>query len=545
MATLLHKILKELVRKAGRHLTSPFQIAKPAGGFGASIRRAGQLEEGFQAFVDNFFIAEPSTNAGAVSSERRPATALGGKGDRSMGSARKKDASSELGWWRATVRTSLEHADHCRRVAERVKGLMEKARWLAGALTSLRSLDPELLQKAEGFLEIYGGMKGAGDMDALLDPKRRLEVDGQLQEVEERLQNLISKAEALGAHSEELPDSYALEVPSHADILILPETEEQSDQVAPLKPPPHTCGELQDDIANMREELRQFGSQLENLSSVARQKARRPLTFAPMARVGEQASAQEAAAPQEDEEEGYSWKVVDGKVQPAEADDVETDQETAEKTAAREVAKRSSWYKAPPSPLPEDCEVISVRSQIELRPITDASSRPTTGHPCLFAGGPSSPSTSSGSRPFTAPALAGGRPATSCSFREAFVAQRLGYDFLAQPSSPSAFSPSRAAVAASSSSASGSASIFVTAAEGVDGSAEQDEDEIEDEWKRWKGNGDPEEVAEDNEPETRDEIPEPPIFDEASPSDSEVQVLELPDLDDDPFCDAAVSWNVS
>lgn len=524
MASLLHKILKALVRKAGQHLPSPFEIAKPPGGFGASIRRAGQLEESFKAFVENFFICEPAASSNATASDgRRPATSTGTRADRSgassarSSSAKRKDASSELGWWRATVRTSLQGAEHCRSVAGRVAALMEEARWLAGALPSLRLQDAGLMQQAEGFLELYGGVKGTTDMASLLDPKQQLEVESKLREVEQRLHQLISSAREVGAKSEEPPDTYELANSGHAEVLRLPEAEDEV-TVPPLRPAPHTAGELQEDIASLRDDLKDFGSQLDNLSDMVLNKAtRRPLNFAPLPRLGEQ--------------EPTALNELD--------EDMDTAREAADKVAALEVAKRSSWYCSPPSPLPEGCEVISVNQAIKFRPVTDLFDRPQSAQPCLLAG----------TRPFTAPVLSnGGRPPSS---RQAVVSQRLGYPTAGEEDHSRGMQPlvssSTCSTLGNTSGERADPSPSMPRSDGVDGGdagvnqpdhsdhgaeAQEDHEVVEDE-----------EISEQGR--LGGEADSMPV---ASPGDglAEAEVLELPDLDtDDPFCNSSVSWSVS
>jgi len=381
MATLLSKILKELVKQAGRHLASPYEVGAPKAGFDVSLRSAQQLRDSFKAYLDHFFVSEPAAAdklPGLAGLERRPATALGTRGDRSH-TVRRRDA-SDLGWWRATVRTSLTHAEHCSMVCHRISNLLSGCRWLSSVLPALRAADPLLLQQADSFLQLYGGVKGGGNMLALLDLKCQFDMLTRLQEVEEKLQSLIAQADSMGIP--DLEDASLASVADNkgrtivesggslAEVLTLPSAPELTEaRASTAAGEPRECNELQKDIAGMREELRQFGSQLENLTDMARQKsARARLPFNPMPR-----ASRAQPAGNEEEEAAASSK--------------------ADHAAALEVAKRSTWYREPPSCIPKDVEVISVRQEIAFRPVNDGTQRPRTSQPCLLV-----------TRPSTAPA---------------------------------------------------------------------------------------------------------------------------------------------
>jgi len=340
---------------------------------------------------------------------------------------------------------------------------------------------------------------------------------------------LVSKSKEAGADSVELPDTYSLAAGSHADVLILPETEEEG-RLAPLKPAPHTCGELQEDIASLRDELKDFGSQLENLSSLSS----KSLHFVPSSRVGEQG----AAAEQEGEQ------------------DVDMSREASDKAMALEVAKRSSWYRAPPSELPEGCEMISVRQQIELRPVSELSDRPRSSHPCLLAGTSTS---MDGFRPSTAPCI-GARPLSSLgrppSSHEEAVAQRLGYaiDEEGQLGGPSGRSPKKSPLGGSLA----GTSLLECVEEEVTGVAHLSElkpqeiteaSNVEKFSYAYEEEVEPAHLSEPQEKEITEapnveKFPMPPL-EADDPADLEFQLPELPDLGMDPFSNASVTFNVT
>merc|ERR1740129_168376 len=332
--------------------------------------------------------------------------------ERSSSHQRRRDA-KDLGWWRATVRTSLESAEHCHAVCCHIDSLLLGCRRLVGSLPSLRSLDPALLRNAEAFVELRGGAMGGGAMAAaeLLDLRRRAEVHVRLQEAEECLRPLLAQAEVLDGEGGEGGASPATASASTVPASALPSSSggggvgEQAEVLTlapPLPPRPATCGELQEDISSLREELRLFGSQLENLGGLVSRRTpgggRRPCT----------AGSFDFSPPIRDSGSGGG----------SGADDVATDVD-ADAAAALEVARRSSWYKEPPPVLADDVQLIEVRSDIALRKITRCPSRPRTSHPKLLV-------TSLPPRPSTAPAPAAPPSPSSARGGPAAAASRPG-----------------------------------------------------------------------------------------------------------------------
>merc|ERR1712194_587183 len=105
----------------------------------------------------------------------------------------------------------------------------------------------------------------------------------------------------------------------------------------------------------MHEELRDFGSQLENLGQALSQKAPPGHQFVPPPRDGRSSRA-----------------VDDGAI-------------------ALEVAKRSTWYTEPPPIIPEGVPLIEVQHGIVMKKIGRCPSRPRTAHPKLFMYEPTRP----------------------------------------------------------------------------------------------------------------------------------------------------------
>eukprot|EP00929_Paragymnodinium_shiwhaense_P106597 TRINITY_DN72103_c0_g1_i1.p1 TRINITY_DN72103_c0_g1~~TRINITY_DN72103_c0_g1_i1.p1 ORF type:complete len:755 (+),score=201.45 TRINITY_DN72103_c0_g1_i1:106-2370(+) len=431
MAPLLHKILKIMVSHAGEHLTPPHSIARPPGGFGEALRLARELQDGFQAFQDHFFVSEAtgtgtsssstasaataSTSAlGGAGAERRPATAMGSKGDRLFGGAmtnKRKDAVGDLGWWRAQVRTSLEHAEHCRALSARVAALLANCAGLLERRRDLQHANADLHRRVQSFVELHSSMQSLDNMAELLDLKRRANAYASVLEVAERLQGLILEAEALGVKISysggivscggDAPSLVASASGFAAEVLRF---EGEGGADAPgldvrEEERPATSGELQEDIESLREELRSFGSQLENLSSAITRTAaaavnHRPI-FAPPPRTGSGRPTSSC---------GY----------PA----------AANSSAAKEVARRATWYKAPPAIVPEDVPLLDVSCQISTTTVLRrCPSRPRTSHPKLFV----TRSPSEAARPFTTACLLQSREAparASTSAGEATVEER-------------------------------------------------------------------------------------------------------------------------
>lgn len=377
MALLLHKILKVLITQASSNLVSIDKVAEPPCGFEVAIQTARQLRDAFQTFTDNYFISEAAA-AGASKSDRRPATALGTQDNRTLASlARRKD--SDLGWWRATVRTSLEHANHCREVCSGIANLLAQCADLAGTLPALRNTaDPDLQRDAESFVALHSGLKCGASVAEVLDLKRRVEVCMRLRDVEDRVRGLVARVEdagiAIGDGCAALDgdgDGNVRFVASAgaaggtAEVLTLPGGETEC-----YRQRPASAQEMQENIDSMREELQQFGSQLDYLGDIIAQKAPTGHRFAPPPRGG------------------------GGSSNPRRVDNAEA----AEKAAGLEVARRSTWYMEPPPLLPADVPMIEVRHDIIQTTIHRCPSRPRTAHPRLFV----TKSTTEASRPATA-----------------------------------------------------------------------------------------------------------------------------------------------
>jgi len=381
MAALLHRILKAIVVLAGGHLVAPREAASPPHGLGAALRLADHLRDTFQAFTDHYFISEAAAGA-ASKSDRRPATALGTKGDRTMASSaafRRKD--TELGLWRATVRHSLEHAEHCRLTCERLVSVLLGFARLRASLPPLRNVQPELLHEAEGFLELHCGLAGGFGAADLLDFRNRVAAGAQFQDVEERLQDYLSRIRGAGiavgedlAFDDDGPDGVEPRLVdttgSGAEVLTLPGGSGRASCEAGSAV--MTSEEVQQSINSIQEELRSFEEQLQNLNEAISRKASAPrgrLPFRPPSRCGTAAACQPRCS-------------TSGG--PAEAAEDDPDGDAAEKAAALQVAKRSSWYREPPPLLPSDVPLIEVHQKIAQTTIHRCPSRPRTAQPRLF-----------------------------------------------------------------------------------------------------------------------------------------------------------------
>merc|ERR1712125_274721 len=99
-----------------------------------------------------------------------------------------------LGWWRATVRTSLEQATHARSLCGRIAALLGGCESLTQMLPQLQTDNPEYHIQAKSFLELHSGVRDSGPMSQLLDLKGRVEVYARLQEIEERLRPLLERS---------------------------------------------------------------------------------------------------------------------------------------------------------------------------------------------------------------------------------------------------------------------------------------------------------------------------------------------------------------
>ncbi|CAE8649311.1 unnamed protein product, partial [Polarella glacialis] len=218
------------------------------------------------------------------------------------------------------------------------------------------------------FLELHGGVRSGMEMAQFLDLKHRMEAQAQLSEVQERIQSLLVRAGAAGVVAPPASAPLASAGPASsvgehrcltstggvAEVLTLEESE------PPAAPRPASAGELQENIASIQEDLRQFSSELDDFNKLISEKASGSrLRFAPPSRGEARPSTGEAS--------------------PSSAAD-----EAAEAAAALEVAKRSSWYRAPPPALPSDVPMIEVHHSIRQRVITRSHSRPRTAQPAMF-----------------------------------------------------------------------------------------------------------------------------------------------------------------
>eukprot|EP00927_Polykrikos_kofoidii_P026555 TRINITY_DN23618_c0_g1_i1.p1 TRINITY_DN23618_c0_g1~~TRINITY_DN23618_c0_g1_i1.p1 ORF type:complete len:676 (-),score=106.83 TRINITY_DN23618_c0_g1_i1:59-2086(-) len=378
MAPFLHKVLKVLVNQASEHLVSPYAVARPPRGLDVSLRLAGQLRDAFATFKDNYFVrdAVAPNSASVVQNERRPATAPGPKGERSSssGPSRRKDSSVDLGWWRATVRCSLEQAEHCQMLSERINKLLAGCARLAEAMPALQHASPRIYQRASNFTELHSGVRNFGAMSDILDLKRRMEVNGKVGEVEEKLQELLRDIETSGASivSKDGENGHGCPSPQHSDTEQPWHCESSSGGVAEVLSlstggadyngslaRPATSGELQEDIDSLRDELRAFGEQIDTLGEVTRRATASGLNrFAPPPRTSAGIRTGFAESQSRD---------ADGMA------------------SALEVVKRSSWYREPPPLLPAGVPLIEVSSRIQMRAINRVPSRPKTSQPRMFS----------------------------------------------------------------------------------------------------------------------------------------------------------------
>lgn len=356
MALLLRKILKVLLQQCGEHLISLYHIASPPCGFEAAQRMAMQLKDGFQAFLQHYFIQETAGSGGLASrQDRRPATALGSAGDKSIAASNlyKRKDPADLGLWRASVRCSLEHAEHCRLMCAYTTGLLSLSASLTTALPLLRTTCPRLTMQAETFMKLHSGLKDGGDVMPLLDLKNQADARVKVHDVEEQLMNLLDSAKDAGVDIDEA-EALAGDIGQRR---VLP-SEQGMSEVLTLSCDvsanrPATSGELQENISLMQEELQKFGEQLEHFGDTIKENSRPPtgMCFNPPPRVRAQGGKEERR----------------------------------DSATAIEVAKRSAWYCEPPPVLPMDVPMIEVHSRIQQTPIHRCPSRPRTAQPRLFA----------------------------------------------------------------------------------------------------------------------------------------------------------------
>jgi len=417
MAPLLHRVLKALVAQARESLPPLHEVAAPACGFRRALEVAGELRGAFQAYIDSFFIAEA---AGGLQGDRRPATAMGSRADRSMSASalRRKDA-ADLGFWRATVRHSLEHAEHCRQFCGRAEALLRGAAGLRAALPALRAAGPQLLQAAESFVQVHSGLAPGLSTEELLDMRQRPVACARLQEVEERLRGLLADAEAAGiavASGEEAVD--ALEAAAAAagpedplppprflaaagagagaggaetaEVLTLP----SGDCGDGNRPPLEVAQDLQAGLDALREQFQSLGAELECLGETVSRRPTPRMRFAPRPRTGG-APASAAAA-------------TSGCPPEAPGED-----DAAERAVALEVARRASWWREPPPVLAPGVELLQVHQRITQTTIHRCPSRPRTAQPVLFVTRPPEPEVPPEPEcEGPSPAGSGGEPAT-------------------------------------------------------------------------------------------------------------------------------------
>lgn len=340
MAPLLQRILKALVVSTVPRLTSPMQVAKPpVGSLGAAHEEAEKLRDSFQAYLDNYFVSEaggPSRASG--SSPSSAGTSTPRRSERRPGTPERarhlRQDSGQLGWWRATVRHSRELAQICATICGRVAGLLVSCMQLQSAMAQLRTLDAMLLRDVEGFMQLHSGIRGGALAPAdLLEPKRQMETQLKMAQVQERLSDLLGRCKEAGVLISEgasTEEDAPAGTSSKAEVLVLDDT-------------PATTGPgLQDSINSLQEDLQEMGSELESFGRLIASKAAKH-RFLPASRSEEPDSA-----------------------------------------AAREVARRSTWCREPPPVVPENVPVIEVQHSIKQRVITRCPSRPRTAQPALL-----------------------------------------------------------------------------------------------------------------------------------------------------------------
>jgi len=210
-------------------------------------------------------------------------------------------------------------------------------------------------------MEVHSGVLPGLEGTELLDLRNRVAACVRLDEVQGRAQELLDRAAATGVtlcDGDAQPGEGPRLVGSSsgaAEVLTLPAGAAGSEG-EPERPA--SAEELQRSIDSLRGELDCFGAQLEQLGEAISRRATprgRPV-FAPPPRNG--------AAGEE----------------PAES--------AADRAAALEVAKRSTWYRQPPPLLPTDVPLIEVHQSITQTTIHRCPSRPRTAHPRLFVTAP-------------------------------------------------------------------------------------------------------------------------------------------------------------
>lgn len=194
-------------------------------------------------------------------------------------------------------------------------------------------------------------------MVQLLDPKNQLKTHMKLHDIEERLQDLVSRcgiddSDAF-VHTDGAQERIVEGEAGLAEVLELPSQKGSSPD---SQLPGNTAPELQETLSGIQDELRSFSEELEALTArVARKTACARSQTAP--------SSSSASAPLQ-----------------GTAEDKEQQDEAA---LALEVAKRSSWYVQPP-PVAPDALLLDVSSSISVTRIKRCPSRPRTAHPKLF-----------------------------------------------------------------------------------------------------------------------------------------------------------------
>merc|ERR1712137_449011 len=356
-------ILKQMITKADKWLTFPNEVANPPSGFDRASTVAAGLRDAFHAFSAHYFITDIAASS-APKSPRRPNTATGTRCDHTMRS-RQRDP-LDLGWWRATVRCSLEQARRCEELCSHTVSILSGCKKLKRMRASLR-VSPELSHQIENFLELHSGIRGRNG--ELSEQTFRNSAYMEVQSVGDQLQGLVAQVEELDLSSDDCASEEEQTVIAStsgvAEILTLSSTPKSPGEGAKL-----LCRDaesLQHDINDMRNELNDFGLQLERISGA-------------VLRTG----SSHHKTPERD-------GVVD-----KESPDSQRDK--SDSVTALEVAKRSSWYHEPPPLLPESVPLLFVQHKITTTPLTRCPSRPRSSQPKLLL------THATNGRPFTAPA---------------------------------------------------------------------------------------------------------------------------------------------
>jgi len=385
MAVLLHKTLKVLISQACQHVPCPYAIASSDGAVAQAWSLSKAFQSAFAQYIDHYFIVpeagemeKTKSSSRSSSLSRRPATAPEPSSGRSSRptSSRRRDG-SDLGWWRATARCTLEQAQHCRDYCGSIAKLLEAGWRISISLPSLRTTDANLAQEVEGFIALHSGLKGSKEEDtsSLLDLQNQVRARLLIDEVTSRIDTLVSKVLASGVAMVEtelvpvqLQEAALLSTDttqSVADVLTL-SGDGQAETTTHVAVPGSGQGAMNEEISSMQAELQQFEEELRNISTAMHSGK------VPQRTNGTAAAARLDFAPAP---RGH----VDGG-----GDAPEQGEPGRSRSNAFEVARRSSWYVAPPPVVSTDVEWRDVQQNIAMTRITRCPSRPRTSQPRLF-----------------------------------------------------------------------------------------------------------------------------------------------------------------